>query len=553
MALDKTVLMVADKNTIKVFDKHLSTKLYEFNVTDSNHEITKIVFNEKNSDVWVLTSDDKVSCYEVSSSNAASKFQSDSISNLRYSDIIINTKNNKAYVVNGYQYKAYLIDRENGIETQLSIPNYSNLKIGSYRNNSTADTYYYSGEYSPVNDKVIIIFYHSANGENMNYPSTAWGMILEPDLSNYTLMREGDIGGVGGYKRNVYFLKGNAYGPYYKLDQQYGMYKKHIVYNKYKNRITAFFAREYYEQSSHIRFKLTIDEFNPENNSRIGFDARLIPGYDEMHGDDTRYDIDDIIDVVVDEYSGDYLIATAQRNVFRIDMNFKYIRKESTAFNSAWLGFNHKTQEYYAHADDRLVVKTLDGSRVAEGQEGEISDLKYAIVAVSLNESTRLGVFPSKIVMPSYDSVITDTTPTIIFKVGNSLESIAQQFRIAADRDIDKIVNQGYDYSYERIWDTWANGDNYKKDDDGNPLITFYYSTDYDETSEDENNGTWNELGTGDGVQSGGSEPDNGIIATGNRDVYVKFTIPDDENERLEGADTNVKWYFKIYTYSKIV
>ena len=208
-----------------------------------------------------------------------------------------------------------------------------------------------------------------------------------------------------------------------------------------------------------------------------------------------------------------------------------------------YVEFNTYSEEFYMWNGNSITLYDTSGNALAGTFPGDFTSAitKLRILSGEADD-TPLTVSPNVIVFPDRFSSTTDTTPNLVVRVGVSPAGWTQQFRVVGDTDIDKIMNGAFDSTYMRAADSFSSGTHYDAD------WSWVYSTDHQEGLGNSTNGTWNSLGTGNGLQSGGSEPTNGVDCTTYGSRYMRVTIPADES--LTGAASNTKWYFKVFSYS---
>lgn len=206
--------------------------------------------------------------------------------------------------------------------------------------------------------------------------------------------------------------------------------------------------------------------------------------------------------------------------------------------------FNYIKDEFYICDETTDVVFRLDKYGTIKNTSAVFvtGNPNRMIVANATNETTSVNVDPSQILFPTNQTTITDETPTIAFKVNGNPTGWTQQFRVVADTD-PAVINGNPGDVYDRTFDSWLNGTSYVD-------ATWSYSTDYDGVSDPDVQGTWVALGTGDGLQSGGTNITNGIDSNVAQ-YYVKMTVP--VGSALTGAASNTTWYFNVFSYSKFV
>ena len=194
----------------------------------------------------------------------------------------------------------------------------------------------------------------------------------------------------------------------------------------------------------------------------------------------------------------------------------------------------------YTHTFDRLMNLTSVNSYAISIENQTYVD-KY-VTAIGSIEVGSVETEASVVVFPVNQSLEVDTTPKLVFKVGSNPIGWTQQFRLVADRDDSKISSGVATGTYERAYDSWSNGASY------NGTVGWEYSTDYVEGQDPDSSGTWSALGSGDGLQSGGTNVVNGLNSEFDN-YYVRMQVP--AGDELLGADTNDIWYFKVFSYSK--
>jgi FlaG/FlaF family flagellin (archaellin) len=143
-----------------------------------------------------------------------------------------------------------------------------------------------------------------------------------------------------------------------------------------------------------------------------------------------------------------------------------------------------------------------------------------------------LGMGATSFIYPSVGEATADTTPTVLMKVGRSPAGWTQQFLLCVDSDKDNIALKDHMFEYDGSYASFTSSANYAD-------LTWEYSTDYEEAT---GTGTWDALGTGDGMQSGGTEGTNGVLCDDTQPhVYVRATLP----------NTPVgNYYLKVYAVS---
>jgi hypothetical protein len=248
-------------------------------------------------------------------------------------------------------------------------------------------------------------------------------------------------------------------------------------------------------------------------------------------------------ELFVGKHSGTvyYFIGT---KCYKFTPSFTLI-KEFTVIGSGagYISFNEVTEEFYVSdvANNAVHVYTSNGDLI-KTKAGFVSDVYCQIPVIGASDTVSNYIEPARIVNPNDANTFTDTTPTLVFKVGSNPVAWTQQFRVVADTDETTLSLGGATDVYARNFDSWTLGTNYVD-------AAWEYSSDHDETNEaDPLNGTWTALGSGEGLRSGGVHGTNGV--DGNQgDIYVRMTIP--AGSALTGAETNTPWYFKVYSYSK--
>ena len=199
--------------------------------------------------------------------------------------------------------------------------------------------------------------------------------------------------------------------------------------------------------------------------------------------------------------------------------------------------FNDYTKEHYRWKNNILYAHDRFGNIITDFATTFTPAIFSVLPGGEANRSTDIA--PNQIILPDSKVKTTDTTPTFITRVGESPAGWTQQFRIVGDRNMSTVANGVLGDTYEVAADSWSNGTHY------DVTWNWEYAEDYDEVA---GTGTWSALGTGDGLQTGGTEPANGVISTIPKARHIKCTVP--PGSALAGAVTEDKWYFKIFSVS---
>jgi len=251
----------------------------------------------------------------------------------------------------------------------------------------------------------------------------------------------------------------------------------------------------------------------------------------------------------VSKSSGDIFVYSGDVNyACKFSANLKHKETKSLMLTSAYelkySAFNDITEDtYFSYAD--YGVSRYGKDLTLKNSIGSIDGnyVKAIEVIPKTNESAVNTIMPADIVYPANEDSIVSTTPTICFKVNKNPSGWTQQFRLVVATSQNEIY-EGADYdSYYRKFDSWANGDAYNSD------CNWQYSSDYVIGDDPDSTGTWTNLGSDDGLQSGGVNGTNGINGNAG-EFYVKMKIP-----TANALDTNDsdEFYFNIYSYSKYV
>ena len=202
--------------------------------------------------------------------------------------------------------------------------------------------------------------------------------------------------------------------------------------------------------------------------------------------------------------------------------------------------FNPYTEEFYRVNTTTKTLYAYDRwtRQIGVRAAAFTTNPSYFLPLPGGENAVSIGISPNIVIFPNANQRTSDTTPTVVFKVGISPAGWTQQFTTVMDRTFSVVDGGTVSGTYERIASSWLGSTDYKD-------WTWEYSTDYSETTL---SGTWSALGTGTPLQTGGAMPTNGVISDSDQSVYARFTVSNDDI--LTGAETEDIWYMKIFSHS---
>lgn len=241
------------------------------------------------------------------------------------------------------------------------------------------------------------------------------------------------------------------------------------------------------------------------------------------------------------KYSGSYYSITRQ-SINKFNASVNHLKELGVGDHGGiQAAFNEVTEDIYIGNINTNTISCYDKHLNTVNSITLTGIPAKMLVVPGTNDVPSNEIIPSTLIYPVLDSSITDTTPTLAFKVGDNPSGWTQQFRVVADTTYDTIANGGPATVYDRAFDSWLNGINYAD-------CTWMYSTDYTAGNDPDIDGTWAALGTGDGAKSGGVHITDGLDSNQTGTFHVKMTIP--AGSELTGGATNTPWYFNIFSYS---
>lgn len=531
MALTNTVLFTvdaADTSMIHVRSKDLQTILYSF---DNVQVISSMVFDHDRKKLWVCGTTGSVKRFDIS-------------------DTAETLEDTIASVGICYNQDSMAIDTATG--NLFCVPNVTGvtktvkkilLTSAGTVDGSLAMTTFTTTTTSQASVMIIdgvgyLFVYNAHAGSQGNYQ-------YEP-LKKFTL----DLVTVtDGYDMINVITSGASQ---YALNATYGHYTistsiftKGCVYNPVSNKITVG-----YNMANQVNIMydkvITLNFSDPNDYNVFPFSKYTDSGLNSAS-------VEDMSAIFVGRNSGNvYFLSDARLTKWKPNGEevFSKVIPSGQVATIGSFAFNEVTEDIYlTRYTDKKVIRLNKSGNIIE--ESIVMSNYPTIILVGLGSTevnaTSNQTEASYITYPASGVSITDTTPTIIFRIGTNPAGWTQQFRFIADTTMTTASSGDPLGTYDRTFDSWLNGSAYTD-------CTWEYSTDHDETNTGNPlNGTWTALGTGDGLQSGGTTPTNGVnsqmdVGSG---VYVKLTIP--ALSELTGAATNTPWYFNVFSYSKFV
>lgn len=264
-----------------------------------------------------------------------------------------------------------------------------------------------------------------------------------------------------------------------------------------------------------------------------GFTIEDGNGYDELYKTD-------YISLFIGKVTGTVFIRRKDGYIYKFTPDLRFVSKFKAPDESADItsptGFDPYREIFYLKDFSKRQIKAVSGIGDVLNVNTLDADFKYCHVCYVESQAPS-SVASSLIVKPVNGSNTTDATPTVVFKVGANPVGYTQQFRLVLDKDENKIYTGTHSTAYDRVLDSWTDGDHYVD-------ATWEYSTDYNPETD---TGTFAPLGKEVGKKEGGVTPTNGINADSTVH-YVRLTIPD--SLKLDNANI-ANWYLKVFSYTK--
>jgi len=525
----KLISYISNSNELVVIDKYLQTIESSYNFENSI-DIVSMVWDDKNNKLWTYSSDKKIRRFDISENTdgtVALNLEATLTGIKNYCNFLgdrlaIDYDNNVLYFGDcnptnsgKEEILIYDLDAADGAtyKDKIQIDDY-NSKI----------RYFYSIFYDKLRKKIYRfkgLYLHSDSNfdlENDFRPSVE----IDPTTKEIKILNSfynGYLSGSGIYDeiltRNIYQFPT-------------------ILLNKISNEILTPFQNKKYPYNFKLKQYLWIGMRNIKN---VAFGL----GY---YNESVDYTVSNLGYGVGNKTGNTYIFIG--KELYAYDINGKLLFNKTFFDIHDFLAFNSNTEEFYRLISGTIFLYDRYGISLCNSAESpNLSDKTFSklFLISGTSEVAPYAISPNKIVYPASPEYVSTETPTIVFEPGVNPDGWTQQFRIVFDTDLTKIINGDENTNYSIKIDSWANGEYY----DAN--VQFQYSTDYSPGSDPSSSGTWNNLGTEDGLQSGGTVPTNGISRSPNEHVYVKFTLPSDK--KLTGIDSGTTWYCKIFSYSK--
>ena len=522
----KLISYVSDSNELVVIDKYLQAIQSSYNFENSI-DIVSMVWDDKNNKLWTYSSDKKIRRFDISENTDGT--------------VALNLE-----------------------ATLTGIENYNKYIPGDKLAIDYDNNVLYFGDYNPTNSgKEEILIYDLDAADGATYKDK---IQIESSnrISNFYSIFYDEL------RKKIYRFKGlrisrNEYISNFDLEKNFRpsieinpttkeinllnfifngrLFGNNIDINLTRRRIYQFPTILLNKISNEILTSYTIGLLKQylwsgmRNNINVVFGL----GYYNKNVD---YDAPNLGYGVGNKTGNTYIFIG--KELYAYDINGKLLFNKTFSNTHDFLAFNSNTEEFYRLISGTIFLYDRYGISLANSAESpNLSDKTFSklFLISGTSEVAPYAISPNKIVYPASPEYVSTETPTIVFEPGVNPDGWTQQFRIVFDTDLTKIINGDENTNYSIKIDSWANGEYY----DAN--VQFQYSTDYSPGSDPSSSGTWNNLGTEDGLQSGGTVPTNGISRSPNEHVYVKFTLPSDK--KLTGIDSGTTWYCKIFSYSK--
>ncbi len=505
MALTSSKFITVTSNKITLWDKLGTQKIKE--ITDC-YWAKSFVFDKVNNRLWVENySNNKVRTYIISDTDIVFEYEYTTPSYGGIQSLALNPSTGVCYHVGyGVAGISFTISRMNPITKTInsltSVPK------------TTHSSSYASIIYSPITDTVFV---------HIGYNTTAHTTAAAAYSYEYYEFNEN----ITTYTRfnDLYYTSKNRYGVGEEnyIVEAYGYYNydnRGFIFNPISKKIIYLRSSNYGGTSQYV----TVKFIDPITRRIEEFPFDKVQGF--------------YAELFVSELNGNIWIRTSGVTtiIYKYDPYFNYLGEISVMGDINKAVFNPVSETFYIHSTSNksTFVYNNVGDVINICNVGYEAGQSFAVP--SLNESSLSYIEGSVLVAPGNDSIITDDTPTIVFKVGKNPSGYTQQFRLVADTDKAKIITGVATSAYTVILDSFTSSTNYID-------ATWEYSTDYNSATP-----TWLPLGTGDGLKQNGSVPTNGVDAATN-DIWVRLTIP--ASKALTGAGSNMDWFFKVYSFSK--